>query len=138
MTKIRVNSLNELPCAAKIFISQIADNHIFAFFGQMGTGKTTFIKEICRQLGVNEEVTSPTFAIINEYLTNKGKSIYHFDCYRINNAKDAKEINFEDYFYSGSLCFIEWAENILDFLPDDFVRVNIQLIDNQARKISFN
>jgi tRNA threonylcarbamoyladenosine biosynthesis protein TsaE len=138
MTKIRVNSLNELPFVAKTFVSQIADRQVFAFFGQMGAGKTTFIKEICRQLGVNEEVTSPTFAIINEYLTDKNETIYHFDCYRINSPKDVKEINLEDYFYSGNLCFIEWAENILDFLPDNFVRIDIQLIDNEAREISFN
>ena len=101
----------------------------------MGAGKTTFIKEICRGLGVSDTTSSPTFAIVNEYITDEGESIYHFDFYRIEKLEDAYEIGVEDYLYSGNYCFIEWAENIAPLVQPDFVKVHITVGPNDERII---
>lgn len=126
---LSINSLKEISETAKQFIFQIGKNKIFAFNGNMGVGKTTFIKAICEELGVEENVNSPTFSIINEYQTKGGKIIYHFDCYRINKIEEAVEIGLEEYIYSGNLCFIEWSENIASLLPDSIV--NVYLVENE-------
>lgn len=126
---LSINSLKEISETAKQFIFQIGKNKIFAFNGNMGVGKTTFIKAICEELGVEENVNSPTFSIINEYQTKGGKIIYHFDCYRINKIEEALEIGLEEYIYSGNLCFIEWSENIASLLPDSIV--NVYLVENE-------
>ena len=99
----------------------------------MGVGKTTFIKEVCKQLGVTDVVNSPTFAVINEYASNVGP-IYHFDFYRIKNIEEAYDFGYEDYFYSGNFCFIEWSEKIVDILPDDCIQVTITELENGDRK----
>lgn len=117
-------------------MAEFPDNRVFCFYGEMGAGKTTFIKEICRALGVSDTTSSPTFAIVNEYLTNDGESIYHFDFYRIEKLEDAYEIGVEDYLYSGNYCFIEWAENIETLVQPDFVKVHITIGPDDKRTIS--
>ena len=121
MNTIKIESLDTIRQAAKEFIAGMDDRTVFAFRGNMGAGKTTFIKAICEELGVEDVINSPTFAIINEYRSDEtGELIYHFDFYRINKLSEA-----EDYFYSGALCFIEWPEKIEELLPGDVVEVAI-------------
>jgi tRNA threonylcarbamoyladenosine biosynthesis protein TsaE len=124
MTTIQINSLDSIRESAKAFLAAMDDRTVFAFHGQMGAGKTTFIKAICEELGVEDVINSPTFAIINEYRSETtGELIYHFDLYRINKLSEAEDIGTEDYFYSGALCFIEWPEKIEDLLPGDVWRL---------------
>ena len=136
MNIIQLNSLDDLQQAAHQFIELIGSQKVFAFYGEMGAGKTTLIKEICTQLGVNENITSPTFALINEYITPQGDPIYHFDCYRLKNIQEAYDIGAEEYFYSGNLCFIEWPEKIDDLLPLNIVEVAIKVLADQKREIT--
>lgn len=125
--EININNLESIREAARTFIGQIADHKVFAFYGNMGAGKTTFVKAICEELGVEDVITSPTFAIINEYHSETRQlTIYHFDFYRIKKLEEVYDMGYEDYFYSGNLCFIEWPELIEDLLPDDAVRVKIR------------
>ena len=132
---ITINSLDNIASAAREFISAIGDHKVFAFYGQMGAGKTTFIKAVCEELGVNDVITSPTFAIVNEYTGNDG-SIFHFDFYRIKKLDEVYDMGYEDYFYSGSLCFIEWPELIEEILPDDAVKVTITQSPDGTRLIT--
>ena len=126
MQTIQIKSLDTSREAAKDFVAGMDDRTVFAFCGVMGAGKTTFIKAICEELGVEDVINSPTFAIINEYRSaTTGELIYHFDFYRINKLSEAEDIGTEDYFYSGALCFIEWPEKVEDLLPGDVVEVNI-------------
>lgn len=139
MTKeIIIESESALPRAAQEFIGCIGDNKIFAFTGSMGAGKTTFISAICKSLGVEEDdISSPTFAIVNEYRSDStGQLIYHFDCYRIEDDEEALDMGVEDYFESGSLCFIEWPDRIERFLPEDTVEVSIEETESGARKVT--
>ncbi len=128
---IKIQDIDTIREAAREFIAQIGNHRVFAFYGKMGAGKTTFIKAVCEELGVEDVITSPTFAIVNEYsspLTVNQlplSSIYHFDFYRIKKLEEVYDMGYEDYFYSGSLCFIEWPELIEPLLPDDAVRVTI-------------
>ncbi|MCM1290862.1 MAG: tRNA (adenosine(37)-N6)-threonylcarbamoyltransferase complex ATPase subunit type 1 TsaE [Prevotella sp.] len=125
--KIEINGIEELPNAAKEFISAMGKHRIFAFHGEMGAGKTTFICELCRALGVIEPANSPSFSIINEYVSDKDRqTIFHFDFYRLNSPQEALEIGVEDYFYSGNLCLIEWPEMIGTLLPDEAVYVRVE------------
>ena len=126
---------NELFDAGQQLLAEFPDARVFCFYGEMGAGKTTFIKEICRGLGVSDTTSSPTFAIVNEYLTDEGESIYHFDFYRIEKLEDAYEIGVEDYLYSGNYCFIEWAENIAPIVQPDFIKVHISVGSNGERII---
>lgn len=127
MSIIKIENLDTIRQAAKEFIAGMDDRTVFAFYGNMGAGKTTFIKAICEELGVEDVINSPTFAIINEYRSEKtGELIYHFDFYRINKQSEAEEIGTSDYFYCGALCFIEWPEKIKDLLPGDIVSVFIK------------
>ncbi|HOT65399.1 MAG TPA: tRNA (adenosine(37)-N6)-threonylcarbamoyltransferase complex ATPase subunit type 1 TsaE [Dysgonamonadaceae bacterium] len=119
--------------AARQFLAEIDNQNVFAFYGDMGAGKTTFIKAVCEELGVQEPVTSPTFAIINEYRDKKGKSIYHFDFYRIKKLEEVFDFGYEDYFYSGNLCFIEWPELVESLLPENVVRLSLRQTENGAR-----
>jgi tRNA threonylcarbamoyladenosine biosynthesis protein TsaE len=132
---ITINSLENIASAAREFISAIGDHKVFAFYGEMGAGKTTFIKAVCEELGVNDVITSPTFAIVNEYTGNDG-SIFHFDFYRIKKLDEVYDMGYEDYFYSGSLCFIEWPELIEEILPDDAVKVTITQSPDGTRLIT--
>ena len=124
--EIKIQSLDQIHEAARRFIEAMGDNTVFALYGKMGAGKTTVIKAVCEELGVSDVITSPTFAIVNEYRSDTaGELIYHFDFYRINKPSEAEDIGTEDYFYSGALCFIEWPEKIEDLLPGDVVEVAI-------------
>ncbi len=112
------------------------DNHkVYLFYGSMGAGKTTFIRAICEELGVKDTVNSPTFAIINEYTDGDGNPIYHFDFYRINKVEEAYDFGYEDYFYSGNVCFVEWPEMIEELLPADAVKVSIQEKEDGTREV---
>ena len=129
--EIRISNLDNIREAARQFIENIGDHRVFAFYGKMGAGKTTFIKAICEELGVEDVITSPTFAIVNEYTSHASlltphDSIFHFDFYRIKKLEEVYDMGFEDYSYSGSLCFIEWPELIEEVLPDDAVKVTIE------------
>ena len=136
--KIIIDNIESIGKAAKEFISQMGDHTIFAFYVKMGSGKTTFIKAICEELGVEDVITSPTFAIVNEYHTaTTDEVIYHFDFYRIKKTEEVYDMGYEEYFYSGDLCFIEWPELIEDLLPEDAVRVNIHEIEDGKREVEF-
>lgn len=140
-TRIQIKDLTQIGTAAQTFVNQIGDRRVFAFYGQMGAGKTTFIKAICEALGVEDVITSPTFAIVNEYSSRGGAtafaSIYHFDFYRIKKIEEVYDMGYEDYFYSGSLCFIEWPELVEELLPDDAVRVDINVEADGTRTFSW-
>jgi tRNA threonylcarbamoyladenosine biosynthesis protein TsaE len=132
-----VFSLETINEAAKEFINSMGNNTVYAFEGKMGAGKTTFIKAVCEELGVEDVINSPTFSIINEYRSSKtGKLIYHFDFYRIQNLKEAYNIDVEEYFYSGALCLIEWPEKIREILPEDAIFVNIAEQADKSRLIT--
>ena len=135
MIYLKIKSIITINETARQFIKQIGDGTVFAFNGSMGAGKTTFIKAICEELGVTETVNSPTFSIVNEYETEDGRIIYHFDCYRINKMEEALEIGVEEYLYSGKLCLIEWSENIASLLPDSVVNVEIRELENGERNV---
>ena len=135
MTEIIIPSLDKISDAAQEFVAQIGDKRVFAFYGGMGAGKTTFIKAICEQLKVNDTVTSPTFAIVNEYASSIGP-IYHFDFYRIKNQAEVMDLGFDDYAYSGDLCLMEWPELIEELLPENTVSVHIVETDNGMRKVT--
>ena len=142
MISIVIKDIEHIREAAHEFIENIGDHRVFAFYGKMGAGKTTFVKAICEELGVEDVITSPTFAIINEYTIdhsplNNGQSIYHFDFYRIKKLEEVYDMGYEDYFYSGALCFIEWPELIEEILPDDAVRVSIAEQEDGSRVVSF-
>jgi ATPase, YjeE family len=139
MNSIKIDRLDNIRSAAKEFISQMDDRTVFAFRGAMGAGKTTFIKAICEELGVEDVINSPTFAIINEYRSEEsGELVYHFDFYRINKLSEAEEIGTSDYFYSGALCFIEWPEKIEELLPGDVVEVAIREEADGSRTVEIN
>ncbi|MDD2798945.1 MAG: tRNA (adenosine(37)-N6)-threonylcarbamoyltransferase complex ATPase subunit type 1 TsaE [Bacteroidales bacterium] len=135
---ITINHLDEIKEAARTFINQMGDNTVFAFRGSMGAGKTTFIKAICEELGVEDTINSPTFAIVNEYRSISGELIYHFDFYRINKIEEAFDFGYEDYFYSGALCFIEWPEKIEDLLPRNCVQVEINETLSSSRLVTMS
>ena len=122
--EIKISDLDHIRETAREFIDNMGNRKVFAFYGKMGAGKTTFIKAVCEELGVEDVITSPTFAIINEY-SGKDDTIYHFDFYRIKKLEEVYDMGYEDYFYSGALCFIEWPELIEEVLPEDAVKVQI-------------
>ena len=134
--EIKIQSLEEISSAARQFVESIGESRIFAFYGSMGAGKTTFIKAICEELRVEDVITSPTFAIVNEYTTGTGKPLYHFDFYRIKKLDEFYDMGGEDYFGSGNLCFIEWPELIEDVLPEEAVIVNIKEVDDGSRLVT--
>ncbi|HBX49935.1 MAG: tRNA (adenosine(37)-N6)-threonylcarbamoyltransferase complex ATPase subunit type 1 TsaE [Bacteroidetes bacterium RIFOXYA12_FULL_35_11] len=138
MGNIKIASLDRISIAAEEFISQTSGYKIFAFYGEMGVGKTTLIKEICKKLHVVNMVSSPSFSIINEYITDKGDRIYHFDFYRINKIEEAFDLGIEEYFYSNNLCFIEWPEKIEALLPVNTLAVKIRIGMNNERIIEMN
>ena len=135
--EIKIESLDTIHEAAKQFINNIGTNKVFAFYGKMGVGKTTFTKAICEVLGVQDVITSPTFAIVNEYTDGNGNPIYHFDFYRIKKLEEVYDMGYEDYFYSGNLCLLEWPELIEDILPENAVKVHIEEQPDGTRIVSF-
>lgn len=124
--EIRIKSIEEIAVAAKEFVAAMGERKVFAFYGKMGAGKTTFIKAVCEELGVEDVINSPTFAIVNEYVDGQGEPVYHFDFYRIKNQQEVMDLGYEDYVYSGHVCFMEWPELIENLLPDDAVKVTIE------------
>lgn len=137
--ELKINSLEEISAVAEEFIRlAMQEDTVFAFNGQMGAGKTTFIKALCEALGVSEPVTSPTFAIVNEYRSDEtGELIYHFDFYRIKKLEEAYDMGCEDYFYSGAVCLIEWPELVEDLLPGNTIWVDIKVNEDETRTISW-
>ena len=136
--KISIKSLDSIHEAAREFIKNMGTGHVFAFYGKMGAGKTTVIKAVCEELGVDDVITSPTFAIVNDYTSSKDDShIFHFDFYRIKKLEEVYDMGYEDYFYSGSLCFIEWPELIEDILPGDAVKVTVTQNEDGGRVVEF-
>ncbi|MBR4119052.1 MAG: tRNA (adenosine(37)-N6)-threonylcarbamoyltransferase complex ATPase subunit type 1 TsaE [Bacteroidales bacterium] len=133
---LEIPSLDKINEVAREFIRNMGDATVFAFYGNMGAGKTTFIKAICEELGISEGVNSPTFAIVNEYRSDTtGELVYHFDFYRINKLEEVYDLGYEDYFYSGALCFLEWSEKVEELLPPETVMVTIKEVENSARVV---
>ena len=150
--EIKIQNIDTIRESAREFIQNIGEHKVFAFYGKMGAGKTTFVKAICEELGVEDVITSPTFAIVNEYEVNLNsqtsnlnsqtsnlniQSIFHFDFYRIKRLEEVYDMGYEDYFYSGALCFIEWPELIEDLLPEDAVKVTITENTDGTRTVTF-
>ncbi len=133
MKTIRINSLNELPDVARAIIETIDDRSVVIFRGEMGAGKTTLIREIVTQLGATDTVTSPTFAIVNQYQGATDRRIYHFDFYRLEDLREAYDFGYEEYFYSGEICLVEWPERIEPLLPEDVITVHITVEDETKR-----
>ena len=135
--EITINGLDTIRSAARQFIENIGSSRVFAFYGKMGAGKTTFVKALCEELGCDDVITSPTFAIVNEYTDGEQQPVYHFDFYRIKKLEEVYDMGYEEYFYSGALCLIEWPELIEDVLPDDTVRVTIEEQAVGSRLLTF-
>ncbi len=136
--EITINNLEDTNQAARRFVENMGRSRVFAFYGKMGAGKTTFIKAVCEQLGVNDVITSPTFAIVNEYTSEtSGETIYHFDFYRIKKIEEVYDMGYEEYFYGGGLCFIEWPELVEDLLPENATKVTIGENADGSRTVSF-
>lgn len=135
--KIRIDSLDKINEAAQEFLKNMGNANVFAFYGKMGAGKTTFIKALCQELGVKDTVNSPTFAIVNEYTAESGDPIYHFDFYRIKKLEEVYDMGYDEYFDSGNLCFLEWPELIDDLLPEDVTKVTITVNEDDSREVEF-
>ena len=133
--QIKIESLERIHEAAREFIDKKGAATVFAFYGKMGAGKTTFIKAVCEELGVEDVITSPTFSLINEYTDGQGNPIYHFDFYRIKKLEEVYDMGYEDYFYSGCLCLLEWPELIEGILPEDVVKITIEEQADGTRKL---
>ena len=136
MLEIKIKSLDGIADAARQFVDAMGENKVFAMFGPMGVGKTTFVKAVCEILGVEDTITSPTFAIVNEYRTNTGDQIFHFDFYRIRKVEEVYDMGYEDYVYSGAVCFQEWPELIEELHPEDAVRVTLSEEEDGTRTIT--
>ena len=136
MYSATATTIKALEKIARALIEKFPEQRVFAFYGKMGAGKTTFIQAVCKELGSTDNVISPTFALINEYKTNSMHSIFHFDFYRIEDMEEAFDLGYEDYFYSGEYCLIEWPEKIEPLLPNNYVEVKIEALENGNRLIS--
>jgi tRNA threonylcarbamoyladenosine biosynthesis protein TsaE len=132
----KADHLKKLPEIAKKLMAQFPEERVFAFYGKMGAGKTTFIQSVCKTLESGDTVTSPTFALINEYNSHNAGSIFHFDFYRIKNLEEVFDLGYEDYLYSGCYCLIEWPELVESLLPENIVRVTIEVDNDGTRTIS--
>ncbi len=136
MKQYKVNSLADLPKVAEQFMTDFSEHRLFALIGEMGAGKTTFVKAICDYLGVEDAVSSPTFSIVNEYTTAENDTLFHFDFYRLNDEQEALDFGVEEYFDSGKFCFMEWTEKIPSLLPEESVEVKIEEVEDGARLIT--
>jgi len=137
LKEIRFNDLADLPQLAGQLIKLAGEKKIFLFEAPMGAGKTTIIKAICKELGVTEHVTSPTFSIVNEYMSKDGP-LYHFDFYRLKTEQEAYDLGYEEYFYSGSYCFVEWPQKIISLLPNDAFTIHIEINKDQSRLLKIS
>lgn len=137
MNSVEIHSVDDLPQVAKSVIASLQGRTVLAFHGEMGAGKTTFIKAFCAELGVVDNVASPTFAIVNEYLTPKKNTVYHFDLYRLETIDDLMNIGAEDYFYSGNLCLIEWPDIASSLLPANTIKINLTVGQEGTRIIQW-
>lgn len=135
--QIKINTLGDIHEAAKTFNVNRGNATVLAFYGKMGAGKTTFIKALCEEFGVEDVITSPTFSIVNEYTNREGKPIYHFDFYRIKKIEEVYDMGYEDYFDSGNLCLLEWPELIENLLPEDVLKITISEQEDGSRLIEF-
>lgn len=133
--RIEIPSIDKIQEAARQFVRQMGDARVFAFYGRMGAGKTTFIKAVCRELGVEDVITSPTFALVNEYTAGDGSPVFHFDFYRVKSLEEVYDMGYEDYVYSGALCLMEWPELVEGLLPGDAVSVTIHVGADGSRAI---
>jgi tRNA threonylcarbamoyladenosine biosynthesis protein TsaE len=131
---ITVNNINELPLISAQMLNYLADYRVILFFAPMGAGKTTLINELCRQLGVTDQPSSPTFSIVNEYQSSNGP-IFHFDFYRLKDEREAYDLGYEEYFFSGNYCFVEWPEKIMNLLPSTVISIFISVLEDGTRKI---
>lgn len=138
MVSFEIDNLSALPKVVCDFLKQAGNSRHFAIFGPMGIGKTTFVKEVCRQLEVIEVVTSPTFSLVNEYSLSNGHKVYHFDFYRIKNEEELFDIGYEDYVYSDSYCFIEWPEKALNLIPPHFKHITMKENHSGKRQMEVN
>lgn len=136
MNKISIPSVDKVQQAAKDFLSIYKEPGVFCFYGSMGAGKTTFIQALCHELKVVDVVNSPSFSIVNEYNTETGDSIFHFDFYRLKEEEEAYDLGYEDYFYSNSYCFVEWPEKINSLLPQKRFDVNVAVLEDYTREIA--
>ncbi len=135
--KIAIPTLADLPAAARTFLDFISEIPLIAFSGEMGAGKTTFIQALCKVLGISQEVNSPTFALVNEYFTASGESLFHFDLYRIEDPDELFDIGYEEYFFSGKRCLIEWPEKASHLIPEDALWVRIEVNEDDSRELRF-
>jgi tRNA threonylcarbamoyladenosine biosynthesis protein TsaE len=135
LISIHCKALNELQSAARQLIEYASDQKIWVFKGNMGAGKTTFIKAIAKEFDIIDNVSSPTFSLVNEYQNNQNEVFFHFDFYRIESSEEVLEIGIDEYFYSGNYCWIEWAEKIPEFIPNHFVLIEMNVNDDQSREI---
>lgn len=135
---ISISTISDLPAASSQILSFLKNHKIVAFYGSMGVGKTTLINALCKTLGVDDIINSPTFSIVNQYDTNDGMTIYHFDFYRINKIEEAFDFGYEDYFYSGNYCFIEWPEKIEALLPADALKIYMTELEDGSRLINIS
>ena len=138
MKKIEIESLSELPKVAEAVLGELRGRSVVLFRGPMGAGKTTLISRIAAALGAEDTVTSPTFALVNQYEGEGGRRIYHFDFYRINNVEEALDLGYEEYFYSGDLCLVEWPEKIEPLLPKDAMTVTITVGEDEHRRFTID
>lgn len=136
--KISISRIEDLPKVAVLFLESVGDIPILAFSGEMGAGKTSFIQALCLTLGVPEDVNSPTFSLVNEYFTDSGESLFHFDLYRIESPEELFDLGYEEYFYSGKRCFIEWPEKASHLIPDDALIVHIEVREDGSRELSYD
>lgn len=137
MGKIVIKDLSHISEAAEEFAKVVSENRIVAFYGSMGAGKTTFITALCKVLGVDDVVNSPTFTIVNEYRTHDGLSVYHFDFYRIKKLEEVMDLGFDEYVYGDGICLMEWPENIEEILPDETLKVKIEVGEDESRTLLF-
>ena len=136
MNTITINSLSDLPKVADLVLESLKGRNVVAFFAPMGAGKTTLISTLMETLGSEDIVTSPTFALVNQYYTETREPVYHFDFYRINSINEAFDMGYEEYFYSGDLCLVEWPEKVEQLLPDDTMVVKIEIVDENTRRFT--
>ena len=137
MQSLSIPTLDSIDRVADDFLKELGDANVIAISGEMGAGKTTFIQALCRALGVRTEVNSPTFSLVNQYFSEEGRSIFHFDLYRIEDPSELFDMGYEEYFFSGDLCFIEWPEKASHLIPDDALEVKILVQEDQSRELQF-